>query len=128
MRALSNSCGFLDRAASGIRQLPASSGIVGKFSFQTITEGSMTNSGDFENRFGRSIQESIAVKQLLVSKSHVVSVIAKVSGVLVDAFQEATRWFCLATAEVPRTRSTSLQNWSGGLRWIVKRCRLFPLP
>jgi hypothetical protein len=48
----------------------------------------MTNTGDFEERVRRSIQESIAVKELILRNTEIVSVIAKVSALLVDAFRK----------------------------------------
>lgn len=45
----------------------------------------MTRTDDFQQRVSRSIQESIAVKELLFRNSEVVSMIAKVSATLVEA-------------------------------------------
>jgi D-sedoheptulose 7-phosphate isomerase len=51
----------------------------------------MTNAGDFETRVSRSIQASIAVKELLLRTKEVVAVVAKVSEVLVDAFRSGNK-------------------------------------
>jgi D-sedoheptulose 7-phosphate isomerase len=51
----------------------------------------MTNTNDFEQRVSRSIQASIAVKELLLRSPEVVSVVAKVSELLVDAFREGNK-------------------------------------
>src|ERR1700757_4970217 len=45
----------------------------------------MKHTSDFEQRVSRSIQASIAVKELLLRSAEVVSIIAKVSELLVDA-------------------------------------------
>src|SRR5579863_9426693 len=47
----------------------------------------MTNSSDFEQRVGRSIQASIAVKELLLQNTEIISSVAKVSELLIDAFR-----------------------------------------
>ena len=51
----------------------------------------MTNTGDFEERASRSIRASIAVTELLLRDRKVLSVIAKVSKLLVDAFQRGNK-------------------------------------
>jgi D-sedoheptulose 7-phosphate isomerase len=51
----------------------------------------MTNTNNFEHRVSRSIQASIAVKELLLRSPEVVSVVAKVSELLVDAFRERNK-------------------------------------
>jgi len=51
----------------------------------------MRDTGDFEQRVSRSIQASIAVKQLLLANSELVSVIAKVSQRLVDTFTKGNK-------------------------------------
>src|ERR1700685_2619703 len=51
----------------------------------------MTGMGDFEHRVSRSIQASIAVKELLLKSTEVVSVVAKVSELLVDALQKGNK-------------------------------------
>ncbi len=51
----------------------------------------MRNSGDFEQRVKRSIQASIAVKELLLGNAEVVSNIAKVSALLVDSFDQGNK-------------------------------------
>jgi D-sedoheptulose 7-phosphate isomerase len=51
----------------------------------------MTNTNNFEHRVSRSIQASIAVKELLLRSPEVVSVVAKVSELLVDAFREGNK-------------------------------------
>jgi D-sedoheptulose 7-phosphate isomerase len=48
----------------------------------------MTNTNNFENRVSRA---SIAVKELLLRSPEVVSVVAKVSELLVDAFREGNK-------------------------------------
>jgi len=53
----------------------------------------MTRTRDFEDRVSRSIQASIAVKELLLSSSEVVSDVAKVSELLVDALQQGNKLF-----------------------------------
>ncbi|MFZ1130811.1 MAG: D-sedoheptulose 7-phosphate isomerase [Terriglobales bacterium] len=47
----------------------------------------MTNPADFESRVTRSIQASIAVKELLLHDREVVSLVAKVSQLMVEAFR-----------------------------------------
>src|ERR1039458_7717192 len=51
----------------------------------------MRDSGDFEQRVKRSIQASIAVKELLLGNTEVVSNIAKVSALLVDSFDQGSK-------------------------------------
>src|ERR1700733_6140528 len=46
---------------------------------------------DFEQRVSRSIQASIAVKELLLKGADVISVVAKVSELLVDALQKGNK-------------------------------------
>src|ERR1700690_2111210 len=51
----------------------------------------MSGVGDFERRVRVSIQASIAVKQLLLKNKEVVSVVAKVSELLVDALRKGNK-------------------------------------
>ena len=51
----------------------------------------MTNNVDFEVEVRRSIQASIAVLELLLAKTEVLSLIAKTSGLLVDAFRRGNK-------------------------------------
>jgi D-sedoheptulose 7-phosphate isomerase len=51
----------------------------------------MTNFNDFEDRVERSIQASIAVKQLLLGNTEVVSIIAKVSELLINVFRKGNK-------------------------------------
>lgn len=51
----------------------------------------MPNMADFENRIGLAIQDSIAVKELLLRKKDVLSVVAKVSDLLVTAFRRGNK-------------------------------------
>jgi D-sedoheptulose 7-phosphate isomerase len=51
----------------------------------------MTNTSDFEQRVGRSIRASIAVKELLLQHGEIVSIIAKISEVLIDAFRKGNK-------------------------------------
>jgi D-sedoheptulose 7-phosphate isomerase len=51
----------------------------------------MKNASDFEQRVSRSIQASIAVKQLLLGNAEVVSIIAKVSERLVNTFSKGNK-------------------------------------
>jgi D-sedoheptulose 7-phosphate isomerase len=51
----------------------------------------MKDTGDFEQRVSRSIQASIAVKQLLLGNADVVSLIAKVSARLVDTISQGNK-------------------------------------
>jgi D-sedoheptulose 7-phosphate isomerase len=51
----------------------------------------MKDTGDFEQRVSRSIQASIAVKQLLLGNVEVVSIIAKVSELLVDTLKKGNK-------------------------------------
>ena len=83
----------------------------------------MTSTGDFQRRVSRSIQASIAVKELLLQSSEAVSVVAKVGELLVHAFQKVTRCFCSAMEEARGTHSTLQQNSSVGLRLIVRPCQ-----
>jgi D-sedoheptulose 7-phosphate isomerase len=51
----------------------------------------MRDTGDFEQRVGRSIQASIAVNELLLRNTEVVSIIAKVSERLVDTITKGNK-------------------------------------
>ena len=51
----------------------------------------MTNTSDFEQRVGQSIRASIAVKELLLQNGEIVSIIAKASEVLIDAFRKGNK-------------------------------------
>jgi D-sedoheptulose 7-phosphate isomerase len=51
----------------------------------------MNKQDDFKNRVSQSIQASIATKQSLLNDSDVVSIIAKVSGVLINALQQGKK-------------------------------------
>src|SRR5271157_3861285 len=51
----------------------------------------MTNTSDFEQRVGRSIQASIAVKELLLQQMEIISIVAKVSELLIDAFRRGNK-------------------------------------
>jgi D-sedoheptulose 7-phosphate isomerase len=51
----------------------------------------MTNNIDFEVEVRRSIQASIAVLELLLAKTEVLSLIAKASSLMVDAFQRGNK-------------------------------------
>lgn len=51
----------------------------------------MKATGDFEQHVRRSIQASLAVKELLLRNDEIVSIIAKVSEVLVDAISEGNK-------------------------------------
>jgi D-sedoheptulose 7-phosphate isomerase len=51
----------------------------------------MRDTGDFEQRVSRSIQASIAVKELLLRNAEVVSIIAKVSERLVDTITKGNK-------------------------------------
>jgi|HubBroStandDraft_4_1064222.scaffolds.fasta_scaffold21631_4 D-sedoheptulose 7-phosphate isomerase len=51
----------------------------------------MTNTSDFEQRVGGSIRASIAVKELLLQKTEIVSLVAKVSELLIDAFRAGNK-------------------------------------
>jgi D-sedoheptulose 7-phosphate isomerase len=51
----------------------------------------MRDTGDFEQRVSRSIQASIAVKQLLLGNAELVSIIAKVSERLVDTMAKGNK-------------------------------------
>ncbi len=59
----------------------------------------MTDSIDFERRVKRSIQESIAVKNLLLEDADIVSTIAAVSAGLVDSLDKGTRCSFLEMVE-----------------------------
>lgn len=51
----------------------------------------MTDSSTFERRVRRSIQESIAVKNLLLGSAEIISTIAKVSAGLVDSLDQGNK-------------------------------------
>jgi D-sedoheptulose 7-phosphate isomerase len=51
----------------------------------------MTSRDDFESRVSRSIQASIAVKELLLKSTEVVTLVAKVSELLVGTFQKGNK-------------------------------------
>jgi len=51
----------------------------------------MTNTADLASRVTRSIHASIAVKDSLVRNTEVVSIIARVSGLLIDAFRRGRK-------------------------------------
>src|SRR5580658_6049034 len=51
----------------------------------------MTNTSDFEQRVGGSIRASIAVKELLLQKTEIVSLVAKVSELMIDAFRAGNK-------------------------------------
>ncbi len=51
----------------------------------------MTDSSNFEQRIRRSIQESIAVKNLLLGSADIISTIAEVSARLVDSFDQGNK-------------------------------------
>jgi D-sedoheptulose 7-phosphate isomerase len=51
----------------------------------------MTNTSDFEQRVGQSIRASIAVKELLLQDGEIISIIAKVSEILIDAFRKGNK-------------------------------------
>jgi D-sedoheptulose 7-phosphate isomerase len=51
----------------------------------------MTNTSDFELRVGRSIRASIVVKELLLQNTEIVSIVAKVSELLIDAFRKGNK-------------------------------------
>ena len=51
----------------------------------------MTNTRNFEQSVCESIRASIAVKELLLQDTEVVSIIAKVSDLLIDAFQRGNK-------------------------------------
>lgn len=51
----------------------------------------MTNTADLASCVTRAIQASIAVKEILVRNTEVVSIIAKVSELLIDAFQRRNK-------------------------------------
>jgi D-sedoheptulose 7-phosphate isomerase len=56
-----------------------------------LSEERMTNTSDFEQRVGGSIRASIAVKELLLQKTEIVSLVAKVSELLIDAFRAGNK-------------------------------------
>jgi len=51
----------------------------------------MMQTDDFEQRVSRSIQSSITAKQRLLSDAGLISTVAKVSAILVDAFQQGNK-------------------------------------
>jgi D-sedoheptulose 7-phosphate isomerase len=51
----------------------------------------MTQSSDFEQRVRRSIEESIAVKRLLLNSAEVVSGLAKVTEILIEALKKGNK-------------------------------------
>ncbi|HTA24102.1 MAG TPA: D-sedoheptulose 7-phosphate isomerase [Terriglobales bacterium] len=51
----------------------------------------MNDTGNFEQRVRRSIQASIAVKQLLLGNGEIISIIAHVSELLVDTFSKGNK-------------------------------------
>jgi D-sedoheptulose 7-phosphate isomerase len=51
----------------------------------------MASIDDFKRQVGHSIQASIAVKELLLKSAEVVTLVAKVSALLVDAFQNGNK-------------------------------------
>ena len=51
----------------------------------------MTQSGDFEQRVRRSIEASIGVKRLLLNSSEVVSGMARVTEILIEAFKKGNK-------------------------------------
>ena len=51
----------------------------------------MTQSGDFEQRVRRSIEASICVKRLLLNSFEVVSGMARVTEILIDAFKKGNK-------------------------------------
>jgi|ERR1700722_12862472 len=51
----------------------------------------MPNTSDFEQRVSSTIRASIAVKELLLQDTEIVSIVAKVSGLLIDAFQKGNK-------------------------------------
>jgi D-sedoheptulose 7-phosphate isomerase len=51
----------------------------------------MTNTADFENRVRLAIQASIDVKEILLKKTEVLSVVAKVSELLVETFERGNK-------------------------------------
>jgi D-sedoheptulose 7-phosphate isomerase len=51
----------------------------------------MRDTGDFEQRVRRSIQASLAVKELLLRNAEIVSIIAKVSELLVEAIKNGNK-------------------------------------
>jgi D-sedoheptulose 7-phosphate isomerase len=56
-----------------------------------VQEKWMTNPGDFEAEVRRSIQASIALQELLLGRTEVLSAIAKASKLLVDAFRRGNK-------------------------------------
>ncbi len=51
----------------------------------------MKNRSDFEHRVTRSIEASIATKKLLLSSAEIVLAVAKVSEILIEAFQQGNK-------------------------------------
>jgi D-sedoheptulose 7-phosphate isomerase len=51
----------------------------------------MPNTSDFEQCVSSTIRASIAVKELLLQNPEIVSIVAKVSGLLIDAFQKGNK-------------------------------------
>lgn len=77
----------------------------------------MTDSIDFERRVKRSIQESIAVKNLLLEDADIVSTIAEVSAGLVDSLDKGTRCSFLEMVEAlptPRDAGSGMEEWRAG--------------
>lgn len=70
----------------------------------------MTQSSDFEQRVHRSIQASIAVKQQLLNSAEVVSGMAKVTEILIEALKKGASRSCLAMVGVRRTLNISPQS------------------
>src|ERR1700686_2757860 len=53
----------------------------------------MRNTNDFEQRVSKSIEASIAVKQQLLASADIVSAVAKVSEIMVEAFEKGNKVF-----------------------------------
>src|SRR6202140_509550 len=51
----------------------------------------MRNTNDFEQRVSKSIEASIAVKQQLLASADIVSAVAKVSEIMVEAFDKGNK-------------------------------------
>src|ERR1700722_10655428 len=51
----------------------------------------MPNTSDFEQRVSSTIRASIAVKELLLQDTEIVSIVAKVSALLVDSFDQGNK-------------------------------------
>ena len=51
----------------------------------------MTSNNDFEQRVSHSIRASIAVKELLLQHEEILSIVAKVSELLIDAFRRGNK-------------------------------------